>query len=291
MDWNASSNHTRRMVCKFCHSTSIKADRDIRSPHNGKYYHLYGCQNCRSHFFDISQFKVSLKNLYDNLSTTRGEFPEYFIPSRKWKRQVRIIDQLSSRPTSSILDVGCRTGDFLMHFNPGTRREGIELSDHYAEIARQRGLIIYNDYLENVTFNAKYDVVSSFAILEHIESPLVFLNKLSTIVNPSGILVILIPAYNSLKRFVLDLFHRNWHMYTPPEHLNFFSASFLDNYLVSRGFILVKRSYTSGGMTDLFKSVPLFHKVIMKLTALFDRSFLNRLPVFDHMYSYYVFRN
>jgi SAM-dependent methyltransferase len=279
------------MLCKFCHSTSIKVVRDIRSPHNGEYYHLYGCQNCRSHFFDNSQFKVSIKDLYDDLSTSRGEFPEKFKASRKWEIQARIIGRLSSRPVSSILDVGCRTGDFLMHFNDGIKREGIELSDHYSEIARQRGLTIYNDYLENVTFNVKYDVVSSYAILEHLENPLVFLNKLSTIINPSGILVILIPGYHSHKRFVRDLFHLHWHMYTPPEHLNFFSSTFLDNYLESRGFRLVKRYYTSGGMAGLFKSIPLLHKVILKLSALIDRSLLNRLPVFDHMYSYYVFRD
>jgi len=279
------------MVCKFCNSVYIKVIRDIRSPHNGEYYHLYGCQKCKSHFFDIFQFKVSLKDLYDDLSTNRGEFPAKFTPSKKWERQARIIGQLSSSSASSILDVGCRTGDFLMHFNDGVKREGIELSDHYAEIARQRGLTIYNDYLENVTFNAKYDVVSSYAILEHLENPLVFLDKLSTIINPSGILVILIPAYYTLKRYLLDLAHRQWHMYTPPEHLNFLSYEFLDNYLGSKGFILIKRSYTSGGMTRLFKSIPLLHKVILGLISLFEHSFLNRLPVFDHMYSYYVYRD
>jgi SAM-dependent methyltransferase len=279
------------MVCKFCHSTSIRVVRDITSPHNLEDYHLYGCRSCRSHFFNGSQFKVSLKNLYDDLSTTRGEFPEKFTPSKKWERQARIIVRLSSRPLSSILDVGCRTGDFLMHFDDGIEREGIELSDHFAAIARRRGLRIYNDYLENVTFHTRYDVVSSYAILEHLERPLVFLDKLSTIVNPSGILVILIPAYNSLKRFLLDLFQRSWHMYTPPEHLNFFSPRFLDNHLASRGFRLVKRSYTSGGMTIMFKSIPILQRLILKSTEILDRSFLSRFPLFDHMYSYYVFRD
>ena len=40
------------MVCKFCNSTSIKVKRDIRSPHNGEYYHLYHCLECKSYFFD-----------------------------------------------------------------------------------------------------------------------------------------------------------------------------------------------------------------------------------------------
>lgn len=244
-----------------------------------------------SHFFDFDQFKISLKSLYDKLSTSRGEFPEKFTPTRKWERQASIIGQLSSRPLTNILDVGCRTGDFLMHFNDGIQREGVELSDHFAEIGRQRGLTIYNDYLENVNFNDKYDVVSSYAILEHLEDPLVFLDKLSTIVNPSGILVILIPAYISLKRYILDLFHQHWHMYTPPEHLNFFSPEYLDNYLVSKGFSLVKRSYTSGGMSNLFRSIPPIQKVILKLTSFFDHSIMNRLPVYDHMYSYYVYRD
>jgi len=279
------------MVCKFCNSLSVTIKRDIRSPYNGEKYHLYFCADCKSHVFDATQFEVSLKELYDDFSTSRGNFPEEFSASKKWKTQLKIIEKLFPQPVASILDVGCRTGDFLMHFNPGIKREGIELSDHFAETARKRGLTIYNDYLENVDFSATYDVVSSFAILEHLENPLVFLDKLSRIINPFGLLVVLIPTYNCLKRRMLDLFGKHWHMYTPPEHLNYFSRRFLDSYLESRGFKLVKRYYTSGGMVDSFKNLPLLNNAIRKTTDIFDRSILNRLPVFDHMYSYYVLRN
>ena len=277
------------MVCKFCKNPSTKIKRDIRSPLNGQNYHLYHCPECSCHFFDAAQFKVSLKALYDDLSISRVEYPEQFSPSRKWEEQKGIIEKISRRPIESILDVGCRTGDFLMHFPPNVVREGVELSDRFAEIARQRGLTIHKDRLENVEFSATYDLVSSFAILEHLEDPLVFLDKLSTIVNPSGLFIVLIPAYDCLKRRLFDLFGRHWHMYIPPEHLNFFSAHFLDSYLKSKGFRLLKRHYTSGGMAGDITNLSNLKNLLRKSAYLFDHSILNAFPVFDHMYNYYVF--
>ena len=279
------------MVCKLCKSPSTRVKREVKSPHNGEFYHLYFCTSCRSHFFDVAQFEVSLKNLYEDLSKCRGEFPEDFSPSRKWQKHADLIERISRSPVTSILDVGCRTGDFLMHFKPEVQREGIELSDHFAEIARKRGLTIYNDYIENVSFPRTYDIITSFAILEHLENPLVFLDKLSAILNPSGLLVVLIPTYNCLKRRLIDLWGKHWHMYTPPEHLNYFSRRFLDTYLGSKGFRLVKRYYTSGGMGGNFKNLPMMNKPVRKSLDVFDSSVLNRLPVFDHMYNYYASGN
>jgi SAM-dependent methyltransferase len=277
------------MVCKFCNSPSIAIKRDVRSPHNREYYHLYYCRSCKCHFFDAAQHAVSLKKLYDDISLSRGEFPEEFSPSKKWEKQKKIVEKLSRRPVESILDVGCRTGDFLMHFPQGIRREGVELSGHYAEVARKRGLTIYNDQLEKVDFRACYDLVSSFAILEHLEDPLVFLDKLSGILNPSGLLVVLIPAYNCLKRRLYDLTGRHWHMYSPPEHLNYYSGYFLDSYLKSKGFRLRKRYYTSGGMAGGITNISWLKKMFRISAELFDRNPLNVIPVFDHMYSYYEF--
>jgi SAM-dependent methyltransferase len=178
-----------------------------------------------------------------------------------------------------------------MHFDKNVIREGVELSDHFAEIARKRGLTIYNDYLEKVGFSRNYDVVTSYAILEHLEDPLVFLDSLSRILNPSGLLVILIPYYGSLKRSLKDRAGKHWHMYTPPEHLNYFSSRFLDSYLGPKGFRLVKRIYTSGGMGGRIGSSAILSKLARKIIDISDHSPLNALPLFDHMYSYYAAKN
>lgn len=75
------------------------------------------------------------------------------------------------REISSVLDIGCRTGDFLMHFPKSIVREGVELSKNSAEIARERGLMLYQDFAENINFDKQYDVVTCYAVLEHLLDP------------------------------------------------------------------------------------------------------------------------
>ena len=49
------------------------------------------------------------------------------------------------------------------------------------------------------------------------ENPLVFLDKLSNIVSSKGGLVIMIPTYECVKRWLIDTFTSvRWWMYSPP---------------------------------------------------------------------------
>lgn len=275
------------MNCRFCNHKDCNFFKDIFSPHNSWKYHLYACKRCGCFFFDKDQHPVSLNLLYDDLSLTRGEFPEKFVPSRYWQKQVQTIIKIFGGNLRSVLDIGCRTGDFLMHLNKPIQREGVELSQHFTKIAEKRDIKVYNDFLEKIEFTQSYDVVTLFAILEHLESPFDFLNKLNTLVKKGGILVILIPTHQSFKRKWLDFIGNTWHMYSPPEHLNFFSRKFLDQYLLRKGFKLIRRFYTSGGMINLLPKVVFINMIIKKAMNLLDSSVFNRLPVFDHMYSYY----
>ena len=194
-----------------------------------------------------------------------------FTRSKKWDRQLKILRKLSPQPVMSILDVGCRTGDFLMHIEPGIIKiVGIEPSDT-ADIARKRGLTIIKSKAEDVE-TMKYDIICAYAVIEHMENPFIFLDKIDT-----RLFATLIPTYESLKSRLMG---PRWKMYQPG-HLNFLSRKQLDSYMKGRGYKLAKRFYTSGGMCH--KSL-----IIRKIIDMFDKSIFCRIPIFDYMYSYYV---
>ena len=78
-------------------------------------------------------------------------------------------------------------------------------------------------------------------------------------------------------------------MYCPPEHLSLCSRHFLDHYFTSTGFLLKKRTYSSGGMFNPFRKLAFIDRIFARTMFLLDTyTFLNRLPIFDHMYSYYI---
>jgi SAM-dependent methyltransferase len=276
------------LKCKFCSSMEILVQQKIRSPFNHLVYHLYKCQACQSAFFQHDEHKTDINSLYQSIaSESKYSKQPVFKADRNWQRQKKRIIKLLGKKPDNVLDIGCRTGDFLLHFEPATDREGVEVSKKYATIARQRGLKIYNDFLENIPFSSHYDVVSCYAILEHLVNPVAFLNKLGNLVNKDGLLVILVPSYQCLKVNIINMLNKRWHMYNPPEHLNFFSTTYLDQVLKKENFRLLKRYYTSGGMINPFKQGTL-KKIFSSMIYFWDEySFMHKIPIFDHMYSYY----
>ncbi len=276
------------MNCRLCQSENTSVIKNVLSPHTRSEYHLFYCRNCRSRFFDPGQYDIDFRDFYRKLSrqhetTINPQFKEKKI----WIDLKDSLIHLLGKKPAGILDVGCRTGDFLLHFEDDILREGVELADEYVDIARQRGLHIYNDFLENIHVDKKYDIVSCLAILEHLTEPVKFLNAVNNLVNDQGLLVILVPGFECLKEKILGLTGIRWHMYSPPEHLNFYSRHFLDHFMKQKGFTLVRREFTSGGLINPVQSIAIIRKIIGKLFYMYDRSWLNRIPVFDHMYSIY----
>lgn len=272
--------------CKLCQGDKIGILRRIKSPHVDFEYSLWECKMCGSRFFDNEEFKVSLNDIYEKMSPQRN-FEVEFKPSPYWVNRKELTLKHVQSQVNSILDVGCETGTFLMHFPEVFVRDGVELSVYSVDIARKRGLKVYNDFLENIEFERVYDLVTAFAILEHLVEPHRFLSKLKDLVASNGLLVIMIPSHQCLKEKIMTLLGKKWKMYSPPEHLNFYSKAYLDGYLNSAGFVLVDRYFDSGGGFSPLRSVPIIGYIIRGIVSILDGPFFRKIAIFDHMYSVY----
>lgn len=276
--------------CRFCDSSKINVLKPIASHCFDNSYQLYHCDNCLSKFFNPNEHSVDLDKMYQELSTAEGRFKADvpFVRNKVWAKQVKIIQNELGKTPSSIIDVGCRSGDFLMHFNKEVEKEGVELSKFSASIAEARGIKVYQDFAENIQFNKTYEVVSCYALLEHLEHPLVLIENLKKITSQNGLLVIAIPLHECLKQKVLSFFGVQWHMYSPPEHLNFFSTKYFNGLIENSGeFTLINRTITSGGLINPFRKIPVLKRAFSLFMTIWDASPLNKLPIFDHMYLYY----
>jgi SAM-dependent methyltransferase len=225
--------------------------------------------------------------MYETLANENVNLITQFSPRQYWIDQQKIILKILNRKPQSILDIGCRTGDFLMHFDKDIKREGVEISKACAEIADKRELHVYNQNIEDLKLAGSYDIVTAYNILEHLINPKQFLMKISSVVSKDGVLTILIPTHECLKVKAIEKIGKKWHMYIPPEHLNFFSKAFLDSFMQYQGFKLAKRYYSSGGLFNPFKGIMLLNWSFSKFMYYFDKLIFNQLPVFDHIFSYY----
>lgn len=296
------------MQCNICNAEDTKPVRDIQSPYIDKKYTLYYCNNCYSSFFDKNQYDIDLNQIYNQEYCNKSQ---KFKKVRYWDNQVKYISNLIGRSENlNILDIGCRTGDFLYHWNPNNNLHGIEINDINAEIAKSRGIKVFKEFAENIDFDIQFDVITCYAIIEHLFSPMEFLEKLTRNLKPGGILVVMIPTIecNLVKK--LERKNIQWHMFSPPQHINFFSRNFLDNYFKENGINLLNRYYISGGMRFRYKDKEIIRDDFDYIKQFYDgtyhidfsylnkvknrvldiieeRTFMSKIPYYDHMYSYY----
>ena len=116
----------------------------------------------------------------------------------------------------SILEIGVGTGIHLLNFDKlGYQVTGIEPDPVSAKFLNQKlknGTCI-NGYIEDLSFEDKFDVVFLYHVVEHIEHPLSMLKKCKDILKDNGIIIIAVPDCEnsfSLESSISNPFHI-WH--------------------------------------------------------------------------------
>ncbi|MBU0764973.1 MAG: class I SAM-dependent methyltransferase [Proteobacteria bacterium] len=97
---------------------------------------------------------------------------------------------------ASILEVGCSSGFMLFPLiDEGHACTGIEPSGMFCEYLRNRRLVVYpslEDFKENEP-DRKFDIILHFFVLEHITTPLAFLESQIDLLNDGGKIIFEIP--------------------------------------------------------------------------------------------------
>jgi 2-polyprenyl-3-methyl-5-hydroxy-6-metoxy-1,4-benzoquinol methylase len=92
---------------------------------------------------------------------------------------------------ADVLDVGCFDGRFLSKLASGIRLHGIEINSEAVAIAEQAGINIRGpDFSTLDSMPEHFDVITAFDVIEHVESPRIFLGACSRALRRGGTLII-----------------------------------------------------------------------------------------------------
>ena len=146
------------------------------------------------------------------------------------KQAPRSIELINERfgglQGKDVLEIGCATGDLLAKLaQQGARAKGLEISDFAAKIARSQGRHVTTGTIEEYVAGdpGVFDIVMAFEVIEHVISPTRFLDNVTKLLKPEGILLLSTPNYSCSHRF-----GREWFGFTCSfEHLYFFNVETL----------------------------------------------------------------
>ena len=136
------------------------------------------------------------------------------------KQKILLLDSFKTE-TKTVLDLGAGTGDFLKICKKNNWEVlGIEPSLEARENAAKKGIHLKENILE-VT-NQKFDVITLWHVLEHVENLKSTIKILKGLLQPNGRIIVAVPNYKSYDAF---FYKEHWAAFDVPRHLWHFSQS------------------------------------------------------------------
>lgn len=124
----------------------------------------------------------------------------------------------------ALLDIGCGTGELLNYFqNKKWNVKGIEPDGQAREFARKKYGLDIQDPSELAKLpEGSFDVITMWHVLEHVADLNDRMDVISSLLKPSGYLIIALPNLNS---WDAQHFGKYWAAYDVPRHLHHFSQN------------------------------------------------------------------
>lgn len=218
---------------------------------------VVSCKKCGHQFIQPVPQPPFLKAFYSSYMSkakegfyreqSHDEIPEHF--RKRYDRWLRRILALH-KDARCLLDVGTGLGMFLrLAQEYGFSVVGVEPNPEAANQLKSRyGISMHECLLEEVESIAQYDVITLWDLLEHLPDPSLAINKIHTMLNPGGLLIIEIPARDSFIHWLVKGIYRlSFGRITRPlflvygiHHLQYFSEQSIRGFLKNNGFEVIE---------------------------------------------------
>lgn len=202
------------MNCIICQSQNTKRNNKVVI-----------CENCGHAYRDFG--KIDEKDYYTN------QYRQNIVKQNESVRPPEVLAQRVEniynivkpfiKQDAYFLEVGVGEGFFPKTYK---RHHDIkkyyccEISELHAQEAKNCGLQVFNCGFQDIETDIKFDTIVSFDVLEHINNPYEYTEKLKTLLNPGGVAIIQVPT------------DRRLHSETPFDgHYHYFSRNSLKKTL------------------------------------------------------------
>ena len=205
------------------------------------------CKDCLNLFVSPRPIAEAFNSYYQNSPSVKYWATTFYKKTEKarrekiWKPKAKLIYKLLKSLNAGdydIIDVGGGYGIFAEEMKKLTKSNLyiIEPGPELAKICREKGFIVYENFLENLHINdmpnSKKCFVS-FELFEHLHSPEKFLENLNHLMNKDDIFI-----FSTLSSSGIDiqLLWEDSPSVSPPHHLNFFNPISIKTLLEKNGF-------------------------------------------------------
>ncbi len=229
--------------CKLCSSDQISL-----------YYKDFNnitisiCEDCGIQFMNPQYSLDYLKEFYSHY-TPEGISADELKSRKAWEFNIELFTQY--KPSKGrLLDIGCGNGRSLkMALDKGWKPDGYEIDEDLSNrVKNQTGVYVFSGDFTKIKWPQKhYDVVSMNHVIEHLKSPIEYLNTILTTLKDDGILFIAMPnihSFSSKSKFILEKLKlkrsKIGRYYDTGHHLFYFTPDSINRFLSKNGYEVIE---------------------------------------------------
>jgi 2-polyprenyl-3-methyl-5-hydroxy-6-metoxy-1,4-benzoquinol methylase len=232
--------HVNQSACPSCGAESFSTYLTVKDHFLSKEdFKLELCNACSLLFTNprpspdrIGEYYKS-EDYVSHSSTKKGLVNKVYnwVRSYTLKKKISLLKELT--PGKKLLDIGAGTGHFLAKAKEsGFTVLGLEPDEDARKVALSENGIELKDLSLLHSLDETFDVVSMWHVLEHVYDLQVDLEKIVSLVNRNGVLIIAVPNYTS---FDAQYYKEFWAAYDVPRHLYHFSPKSIIPLVESKG--------------------------------------------------------
>lgn len=197
------------------------------------------CANCGLEFNGDYLEESDFRALYTEgeiYSTSGYAYQQDITP--KYSVDIYQVINRTAPMRGRLLEIGFLETDLMEGLQEqGWSVEGVELDKQAVERAKEQGYTVYEGDIQDPVFDDKhYDAIIAIAVLEHVENPNRFVDRLYQLLSPGGIVLLQLPNPGSLNAYVSAFSSHGWDMYGEPGHVFHYKKHHLTQLLKKHGF-------------------------------------------------------
>lgn len=280
----------RSFICPVCNSKQSTLIEKVKRVFS---FSIYKCIYCGLLFQYPIPTKTKLKNLYDQIYDKKCNLPlaeKAFEVRHESSDMEKFLEIKKYIKQGTLLDVGASTGFFIDYVNKqrGWIAHGIEYSLKSVEKAKKDFNIklIHGEVTTAKTPLKEYDVITMYAVLDHIPDVDKHLSKIRKKLRKKGLFIINVQNSNSWEYVLYKMLHKNYAGFIF-EHLYYFNKYTMSMILKKHGFRIIyitSRQFTPISLPPkrpLIGWVTFLPKLFLEYTSLGGRFLLgNTITVY-----------
>lgn len=198
-------------------------------------YILFQCMNCE--IGHVEPFNAPGSDWYANAERYELAFDNKLPVD--WRHKMFLSKKIINYEDIDLLDIGAGTGNFLNEASKmGYKTTGIDFDKKRVEFGINNyklNLLVIDlkSHIKNVG-DKKYDVVTAFELIEHLDDPIDFVSDVKKVLKKNGTFVISTPNWD--RTFKVENEIGDY----PPHHLTWWTKKSLKNFLEINGFDNIK---------------------------------------------------